>query len=90
MTEHGILVPTMEGIREENLGEILEVVADKGYEQEEDMVKCLEQGIIPHVILNDGKDAYELETVYEEAEVDLTIKRIKEGDRGICALLSGI
>lgn len=72
VTDHGMLAPTMEGIREENPGEILEVVADKGYEQEADMVKCLEQGILPHVILNDGKDAYELEIAYEEAEVDLT------------------
>ena len=72
VTDHGMLVPTMEGIREENPGEILEVVADKGYEQEEDMVRCLEQGIIPHIILNDGKDACELEIAYEEAEVDLT------------------
>lgn len=72
VTDHGMLAPTMEGIREENPGEILEVVADKGYEQEVDMVKCLEQGILPHVILNDGKDAYELGIAYEEAEVDLT------------------
>lgn len=72
VTDHGMLAPTMEGIREDNPGEILEIVADKGYEQEDDMVKCLEQGIIPHVMLNDGKDAHELETAYEENEVDLT------------------
>lgn len=72
VTDHGMLDPTMEGIREENPEGILEIVADKGYEQEEDMVKCLEQGIIPHVILNDGKDVRELEIAYEEAEVDLT------------------
>lgn len=71
VTDHGMLAPTMEGIREDNPGEILEIVADKGYEQEDDMVKCLEQGIIPHVMLNDGKDAHELETAYEENEVDL-------------------
>lgn len=70
VTDHGMLSATMEGIREETPGDILEVVADKGYEQEEDMVKCLEQGIIPHVILNDGKDARELEITYEEAETD--------------------
>ena len=78
VTDHGMLAPTMEGIREENPGEILEVVADKGYEQGEDMVKCLEQGILPHVILNDGKDVYELEIAYEEAEADLTSTKPEE------------
>lgn len=68
VTDHGMLDPTMEGIREEDPEGILEVVADKGYGQEEDMAKCLEQGIIPHVILNDGKDVRELEIAYEEAD----------------------
>jgi len=70
VTDHGMLSPTMEGIREDTPGEILEAVADKGYEQEEDMVKCLEQGIIPHVIPGEGKDTYELELSYEESEAD--------------------
>ena len=71
VTDHGLLDSTMEEIREENPGEILEVVADKGYEKIEDMVECLENGIIPHVIMNDGKDGYEIEITYEDAEVDV-------------------
>lgn len=70
VTDHGMLSPTMEGIRKEMPGEILEVVADKGYENAEDMVRCLEGGIIPHVITDDGKDGYELEVPFEEAETD--------------------
>lgn len=70
VTDHGMLSPTMEDIREESPEEILEVVADKGYENAGDMVKCLENGIIPHVIMNDGKDGYELEIPYEDTEVD--------------------
>lgn len=70
VTDHGLLTPTMEGIRRETDGEILEVVADRGYEQSEDMVKCLESGIIPHVITDDGKDGYELEVPYEEANAN--------------------
>lgn len=70
VTDHGLLNETMEGIRVETEGEILEVTADKGYEDAEDMVKCLENGIIPHVITADGKDGYELEISYEEAETD--------------------
>ena len=70
VTDHGMLSPTMKGIREETTGQILEVVADKGYENQEDMIKCLEKGIIPHVILADGKDGYELEIPYEDAEAE--------------------
>ena len=69
VTDHGLLDVTMKGIRKETDG-ILEVTADKGYENEEDMIRCLENGIIPHVITDDGKDGYELEIPYEESETD--------------------
>lgn len=74
VTDHGLLNSTLEGIREETEG-ILEAVADRGYESEEDMVRCLENGIIPHVITDDGKDGYEFEIPYEEtpeADVEST------------------
>ena len=67
VTDHGLLDSTLERVREEAEG-IIETVADKGYESEEDMLKCLEDGIIPHVITDDGKDGYELEIPYEEAD----------------------
>ena len=67
VTDHGLLDSTLERVREESEG-IIETVADKGYESEKDMVKCLEDGIIPHVITDDGKDGYELEIWYEEAD----------------------
>lgn len=70
VTDHGQLSPTMEGIRKETPKKILEVTADKGYENAEDMIKCLRNGIIPHVITDDGKDGYELEIPYEEGEAD--------------------
>ena len=47
-------------------------MADKGYEDTEDMVDCLENGIIPHAITDDGKDGYEIEISYEKSEADLT------------------
>lgn len=78
VTDHGMLDPTMEGIREETPGEILEAVADKGYENVEDMVRCLENGIIPHVIMDDGKDGYEIEIPYEESEVDTGSTEVEE------------
>lgn len=66
VTDHGLLDSTMEDIRQESEG-VIETVADKGYEYAEDMINCLEDGIIPHVITDDGKDGYELEIEYEDA-----------------------
>lgn len=69
VTDHGLLASTLQEVREEADG-IIETVADRGYESEEDMIKCLEEGIIPHVITDDGKDGYELETDYQESDYD--------------------
>lgn len=78
VTDHGMLNRTMSGIREEDPEKILEAVADKGYENDEDMIKCLENGIIPHVIMDDGKEGYEFEIPYEEGDAD--IHSIKPGE----------
>lgn len=68
VTDHGLLDSTLEKIKKDTDG-IIETVADRGYESEDDMVKCLEDGIIPHVITDDGKDGYEIEISYEESAV---------------------
>jgi transposase len=68
VTDHGMMAPTTEGLQQENEGKILEAVADKGYDKAEDMIACLENGVIPHVVLPDGKDEYDLEMDYQEAE----------------------
>lgn len=70
VTDHGLLESTMQGIKNSEPEKIIEVVADKGYEAAEDMVECLENGIIPHVITDDGKDGYHIEIPYEETETD--------------------
>lgn len=69
VTDHGLLATTLKGIRDES-GGVIETVADRGYESAEDMIRCLEDGIIPHVITEDGRDGYGLEISYEEAEAD--------------------
>ncbi len=66
VTDHGLMDSTLKEVREESEG-VIEAVADRGYESEEDMIKCLEDGIIPHVITEDGKDGYQLEIPYEGA-----------------------
>lgn len=43
-------------------------MADKGYGQDEDKIACFENGIIPNLILPDGKDEYELEVEYGEPD----------------------
>ncbi len=47
VTDHGFLDSTLKEILEESEG-IIKTVADREYESEEDMIKCLEDGIIPH------------------------------------------
>ena len=64
VTDHGLLEATLEEIRKESDG-VIEAVADKGYENSEDMIKCLEKGIVPHVVTDNGKDGYELEIDYK-------------------------
>ena len=70
VTDHGLLDSTLAHVREEDTGTVIEAVADKGYNNCEDMAKCLENGIIPHVITDDGKDGYTIEMEYEENEVN--------------------
>lgn len=70
VTDYGQLAPTLSEVKEEYHPEgVLEAVADSGYQSEADMRECLENGIIPHVILPDGKDTYEITVPYEESAV---------------------
>ena len=66
-TDHGQLLPTMSRVAEATDG-VVEVTADKGYQSAADMAACLEAGILPHVIADDGVDAYEVELPHEPAE----------------------
>lgn len=85
VTDHGLLESTMKEIKEAEPETIVEVVADKGYEDTDDMVRCLENGIIPHVITDDGKDGYEIEIPYEASEVDTTSVEPEELKRALHA-----
>lgn len=85
VTDHGLLYPTLEGIKTENPNEIIETVADKGYQNAEDIIACLENGIVPHVITEEGKDGYEIEIAYEEAESDTTSTKPEELSKSLHA-----
>ena len=69
-TGHGLMASTMEEIKKDAGDEIMEVIADNGHQQPEDMIECLEKRIIPNVILPDGQEIYELEIKYEEKGYD--------------------
>lgn len=78
VTDHGLLEATMENIKKSSGDEIIHCVADKGYNSEEDIANCLEEGIIPSVIMDDGKEFYEIEREYEEAECDPKSRKSEE------------
>lgn len=76
VTDHGLIASTVESPKED--GEILEAVADKCYNKSDDLIQCLENGIIPHVVLPDGQDSYQLELSYQEADADLSSLKSEE------------
>lgn len=78
VTDHGLIAPTLENIKENNPDKVMEAVADKGYMYEDDMIQCLENGIIPHVIPEDGKDGYDLEIDYVESAVDTDSTKVSD------------
>lgn len=70
--------------------ETLEVVADKGYESAEDMLRCLKDGIIPNVALKKDATEIDISLPYEETEIDSkTLKSTNPEDIERC-LKSGI
>ncbi|GHU08574.1 hypothetical protein FACS1894151_04720 [Spirochaetia bacterium] len=74
VTDHpadsGLLETVATGVKEAFCLPIIETVADKGYPDKTDMMNCLEEGIIPHVFPAKGSDGFDLETEYEEREID--------------------
>ena len=76
-TDHGLIRPTVDTL-DKREDEIIEIVADNGYEQTQDMADSLENGIIPNafpskVTTENGnrvhKGGIELAFVYEEDNV---------------------
>ena len=68
-TDHGHLAPTLAEIRKDHEEGIVNATADKGYEKQEDIVACLENGIIPNVIPPEGKDSYKLEVEFDPSPI---------------------
>lgn len=83
-TDHGLLESTARDEKARR-GEIVEVVADKGYQCSKDIANCLENGIIANVIPQEGKSDCKIELPYEEAEVsEETLKSVESEDIKKC------
>ncbi|MCM1557855.1 MAG: transposase [Anaeroplasma bactoclasticum] len=85
----GSMSGLMEKMKEEYKEEIEGVVTnttDKGYHSIEDMMECLEMGVIPQVTPNEkGKKEIELTTKYEEVEItEKEKKSVKKEDIKKC------
>jgi len=62
----GLLSEVAISAKEELGVDVMDTTADKGYEDHEDLLKCLMNGIIPHVPQKTGKESYEFELEYNE------------------------
>ena len=89
-TDHGLLYKTMREQKEVHGDEIIEATADSGYQVAEDIVNCLENGIIPHVSLPSGQSMYELETAYEGNEITEEMKDSRAAENLKKCLRSGV
>lgn len=81
----GTINKVSEGIKETTKEDVIINTTDKGYNDREDMSKCLINGIIPQVTLPEGKESYELEFEYKENEItDKELKSTKPEDIKKC------
>lgn len=70
-TDHGLLNSTVERIKKTQFPEkTLSITADKGYEKVDDIVKCLENGIVPNVIDHKEKGEYNISIDYKASKCD--------------------
>ena len=76
--DYGLLNDVSSGAKE-NLGiDIIEAVADNGYESEDDILNCLLNGTIPNVALRTDYDERIINLDYIEAEITEEIRRSTE------------
>jgi len=65
----GQLSPIMIEAKEDLGIDVIEAVADKGYEDHADMLECIKNGIIPHVSTKSGEESCEFELDYKETTI---------------------
>lgn len=88
-TDHGELTATMTDPKEELGHDIVEAVADKGYQDPVDMGEALAAGIVPNVIQRDGKDVADVELEYVDTEVTEDMLNSKKPEDIEACLMAG-
>lgn len=68
-TDHGLITQTAMEVKEDYGTDVLECVADKGYEGNADHANALAGGIIPNVIRRDGGSSEEVTFDYRPVEI---------------------
>lgn len=69
-TDQGLLNEVAQSTKEMLETKVIEVVADKGYESREDILKCIENGVIPNVALKYDKEEKSFPIEYIENQID--------------------
>jgi transposase len=84
-SDHGLINQVAGKVKQVFNLDLLETTEDKGYRDKQDMVNCLEQGIVPNVHPAKEFDHFELETFYEPVEVSGAQKQsVKPEDLKLC------
>jgi len=68
-TDHGLLSGLAQTVKKDFGVDTIEASADKGYRDLNDMVTCLENGIIPNVHPAEKFDTYTLQTEYVQTDI---------------------
>ena len=63
-TDHGQITPLATEVKKDTGADIIEAVADRGYQSPSDMSAALENGIVPNVIQCDGKTEVDVDFDY--------------------------
>mgnify|MGYP004461434101 CR=1 FL=1 len=67
-TDHGQITELSSEVKTDVGVDVIEAVADKGYQSPEDMSKALENGVVPNVIQRDGETEVTVDFEYNPAE----------------------
>ena len=84
-TDHGQITPLATEVKKDTGAEIIEAVADKGYQSPSDMSAALENGIVPNVIQCDGKTEVDVDFEYNPVPAEeMNLAGIKPEDIKKC------
>lgn len=67
-TDHGQVTELASEVKTDVGVDVIEAVADKGYQSPEDISKALENGVVPNVIQHDGETEVTVDFEYNPAE----------------------